>query len=315
MKKIIVLGLLIVLSISSRAQFKNSNILQDYSVLVKELEPFNPTHNVGFYCSWMDTIISIHQELSEYLQISFPLDSSLLLKSNEIDISRESAELIRKIEFIYSLPSLKGISLAYKKKPKSKRISYEMQRLELIKGFFEQAKIDSNLVSMESTLKLLVYYYQNGALLSTPKALKEYKKQFLIMRVEYSNALLVCFKNNTCDKKRISSLFEIALNAWPDLNLAMNVLKGCYNQEWLYLFMGIDSGRLENVSFVTVTECYLSLLYLYNVAGNVENHSLINSYYRLVKLPFTRWEKENGNNNLRRYLNEKQKIFPEKVIL
>jgi len=314
MKKLLLfLVVLTVVGIPSKGQFKSSELLQNYYILVNELEPLKPIpYNSEFYPVWMDSTVSIHREIAEYFKISFPLDSILLTKEKNRDISKEDMEKIRQIKIIKKFPNLQQSSLSARKKQKTKRITYEMQRLDLIKTNFEKAKSDSNLVLMGSCLELLVFYYQNRSLLSTPKAIKSYQKEFVLMRKEYNDILTFCLENNSCNKSQASVLFSIATNAWPDLNLAYDVLKKWYSQEWLYLFLGSDLHRLENVTFLTASECFLSVLYLYNIAGKTRAHELSRSFERITKLTFSQWEKDNMLNNLRRYLNEKQDVHPPK---
>lgn len=311
-KLILILVLLIVVSISSKGQFKNFALLENYSLLVSELEPFKPVpSSAEFYLEWMDTTVSVHREIANYLQLDFPLDTALLANERNKNITKEEIDLIMRIKMVKSFPNLEQISSSGKKRKKTRRSAYEMQRLDLIISSFAKAKADSNFVFMSKNLELMVFYYQNRSLLSTKKAFKNYEKQFLSMRKEYADMLAACFEAGECSKGQISNLFSISLNAWPDLSLAQAVLQRWYNQEWLYLFRGVDINRLEKVTFTSASECFLSLLYLYNIAGKEGAYELVGAFERLFKLQFSSWKKEAFAKNLRRYLNIKQKVFPQ----
>lgn len=310
-KYVLFLGILILLGFPSKGQFKSSGLLQNYRVLVNGLEPLKPvSYSSEFYPAWMDTVVSLHRELSQYFELSFPLDSTLLQKEGNKDISKEDIEKIQQIKFIRKFPNLQQPSLSGEKKPKTKRVTYEIQRLDLIKTTFEKAKGDSNLVTMGSCLELLAFYYQNTTLLSTPKAVKVYQKEFVLMRKEYTNMISFCLEKNSCNKNHASVLFSVATDAWPDPNLAEWILKKWYYQESLYLFRGIDINRLEKVTFISSTEYFLSLLYLYNVTGKTGMYELVRAFEQLNKLTYASWEKNIMLGNLRKYLKEKQDVHP-----
>lgn len=306
-------GILIVLGLPSKAQFKNPGLMETYSKLSRGLEPIRqkPVPDTMFFVSWMDTIVSIHGELAAYLGVTYPLDTLLLEKAKQKEVSPEEENRIAMIKLIKKFPNRETTSFCWREKQKRKRGLYEEQRLSMIKGRFDAVLSKSDQDAMGALLQLMSFYYEHRPLLSD-RSYKKYEKEFIAMRNQYANLLASCLNKKTCNQKHISILFGVSANAWPDLNLAYGVLKKWYSQEWLYLFLGGDLHRLENVTFLTASEYLLSVLYLYNIAGKTEFHELVRAFDQLNKLQFTSWKKNTMMENLRQYLNEKQKVFPLK---
>ncbi len=306
-------GILILLGLPSKAQFKNPGLMETYSKLSRGLEPVKqkPVPDTAFFVPWMDTIVSIHRELAAYLGVTYPLDTMLLEAYKQREITPAEEVVISKIKLIKKFPNRETSSFCWREKQKRKRDLYEQQRLSTIKGRFDAAASKSDFDAMGSLLQLISFYYEHRPLLSD-RSYKKYEKEFVAMRNQYANALASCLNKKSYDPRHISILFGVATNAWPDLNLAYGVLKKWYGQEWSYLFLGGDLHRLENVTFLTASEYLLSVLYLYNIAGKTESHELVRAFDQLNKLQFTSWEKNTMMENLRQYLNEKQKVFPLK---
>ncbi|AHB40954.1 TPA: hypothetical protein DIC40_08140 [Patescibacteria group bacterium] len=311
MKKFILfLVILITIGIPSRGQFKKLGLLQNYGSLVDGLEPMKPlpAKEKAFYMPWMDTVVSIHRELAAFLEVDFPLDTTMVIVDKDKKISKEDLELIARISLIKDFPKKEIAWKGWKEKEKNKRAAYEKQRLSLIKSTFEKANADSNLTMMGSTLELMVFYYQNRSLLSTKKAYEEYGEEFVLMRAQFDKRLKNCLEKNSCSYQDVSNMFGIAVNAWPNTNLAYDVLQGWYGQQLSYLFRGNDP--LQEITFVATTECFLSLLYLYNIEGRKGSPELVRAYENLMKLNYPSWEKQIVKTNIKRYLKEEMDVHP-----
>lgn len=313
MKKLLFfLVVLTVVGIPSKGQFKSIDLTRDYGLLASSLEPIVPTPALDsiFYFPWMDTIVSLHRELAEFLDINFPLDTTMLVLSKNRKISNEEEILISKIKLIRAFPNEEITSNCFREKEKKKRYYYEKQRLTLIKNTFEKAKADSNINLMASTLELIVFYYQNRILLSTKKSYEEYGEAFVDMRNQFAFVLSNCLARNDCRYQDVSQLFGLSLNAWPNFNLAYGILQRYYSQQWDYLFKLTELRYVPSVTFTNASECFLSLLYLYNVEGKTGVNELVRGFNNLMAIPYTEWQKDEILKVLRIYLAEKQKVYP-----
>ncbi|MDD3262421.1 MAG: hypothetical protein PHR61_01120 [Candidatus Absconditabacteria bacterium] len=310
MKKLLLfLVTLLIISLPSKAQFKGVHFSQDYQSLKKTLNPIKiiPVDN-NFYVEWMDSLISIHRELAFFLGITYPLDTIKLTKKTQ-ELSKEEVELVIKIKIVENFPQDELISEGWKKKPKKKRYYYEQQRLQLIKNIFEKAKQNSDIDLMGSTLELLAFYYQNRTLLSSEKLFDDYQDFYIESRNIYARHLSICLDQNNCQYNDVSKLFYLALNAWPDISLAHGILQRWFKEEWNYLFK-VSVYNQEKPSFESTTECFLSLLYLYNVEGKKEVHQLTRGFKNLSNITHSEFTKNIVLGNIRRYLNEVQYVYP-----
>lgn len=312
MRKLLFFVILTVVGLTSRGQFKSIDLTRDYRLLDSSLEPIIPipASNNVFYSQWMDTIVSLHRELAEFMNVAFPLDTTILFLNQNRKISKEEEEIISKIKLIRTFPKREIVSSCWKEKQKKKRYCYEKQRLDLIKNTFEKARIDSNIPLMGSTLELMVFYYRNRSLLSAKKSYEEYGEAFNDMRNKFSLELSNCLSQNNCRYQDVSQLFGLSLNAWPNIDLAYGILQKFYGQQWAYLFRATELRYLKDVTFTNATEFFISLLYLYNVEGKTGVHELVRGFNNLMAIPYSQWQKDEASAVLKKYLNVKQGVYP-----
>lgn len=304
MRKNVLLLIGFILPFCMKAQIPSEQNLANYGDLVKALEVKETakSENLFYLPSWTkDSLISIRDEIC--------LFKTGMLWKDSLKIMDKTPDVYKRMQFV-SNDSILVLAKYGKKKPAKAREYYDKQRLALLKQEFDRAGMDKT--KMESVLNAMKWYYEEPSLVSE-KQRDEYKEVFIQLRNKYSRFISDCYQKKECSQRDIARLFGYCVHVYPDPNLAKAIIDHVYEKEKKLLFH-TTAVRPRNVGFETAASYYLATLVVINISPdkrtNLHNDNILRGYQNLFKLPMSDIARQTGSANLKRYINEKYKIYP-----